>query len=100
MPTLNLGREHRAPDQPTLLQLYQRVIGSCQRHRRHRNGRDLFGSHEIEKLLCLPEIADIAALDRDGLDRNQRERPRRAAAEQTDDDKLATLAQTVEPELG
>src|SRR5438445_12564117 len=57
-----LRREHRAPDQPALLQIDQRLIGFGQRHRRHRNGRDLLGAHEIEQLLRLPEIADIAAL--------------------------------------
>src|SRR5215212_2893046 len=100
MPTLNLRREHRAPHQPALLQLDQRVIRSCQRHRGHRNGRNLLGSYQIEQLLRLPEIAYIAALDRDGLDRNERQSPGCAAAEQADDDKLAALAQAVEAELG
>src|SRR6202042_1078249 len=54
---------------------------------------------QIEQFLGLAEIADIAALDGDGLDRNQRQRPWRAAAEQTDDDELAALGQAVEAEL-
>ena len=47
----------------------------------------------------LAQIADIAALDGDRLDRDQRQRPGRAAAEQADDHELAALGQAVEPEL-
>src|SRR5450631_95173 len=94
-----LRREHRATDQSALLQIDQRLIGLSKRHRRHRNRRDLFSSHEVEQRLRLPEIADIAALDRNRLDRNQRQRPWRATAEQADDDELAALAQAVEAEL-
>src|SRR5258708_38857190 len=86
-----LRRQHRAPDQPALLQIDQRFIGLGERHRRYRNGLDLPGAHEIEQFLRFPEIADIAALNRDRLDRDQRQRPRRAATEQADNDKLAAL---------
>src|SRR6202790_1799734 len=94
-----LRRQYRAADQPALLQIDERIVGLGKRHRRDWNGCDLLGAYEIEQFLSLAEIADIAALDRHGLDRNQRQRPRRAAAEQADDDKLATFGQAVEPEL-
>src|SRR6202012_4279389 len=55
--------------------------------------------NEIEQFRGLPEIADIAALDRDRLYRDQRQRPWRAAAEQADDDELAALGQAIETEL-
>src|SRR5882724_13228377 len=57
-----LRRQHRAPDQPALLQVDQRLVGFGERHRCHRNRRDLLRTHEIEQLLGLAEIADIAAL--------------------------------------
>src|SRR3981189_1466726 len=98
-PKLNLRREHPASNQSALLQIDQRLIGLRQRHWRHRNGLDFLGSHQIEQFLRFPEIADIAALDRDGLDWNQRQCPRRAAAEQADDHQLAALGQAVEAEL-
>src|SRR5260370_32096192 len=71
----DLRREHRAPDQPALLQIDHRLIGLCQWHRRHRNGGHLLGADEIEQFLRLPEIAGIAALDGDCLERNQRPVP-------------------------
>src|SRR6476661_1656163 len=58
----DLRREHRATDQPALLQLDQRLIGLGKRHRRHRYRADLLGAHEIEQLLGFPKISDIAAL--------------------------------------
>src|SRR5580698_8486917 len=67
---VKLRRQDRAPDQPALLQIDQRFIGLGERHRRYGNGRDLPGAYEIQQFLRLPEIADIAALDRDRLDRN------------------------------
>src|SRR3982074_407298 len=95
-----LRAQHRAADQPALLQIDQRLVGLGQRHRRHRNWSNLFAAHEIEQLLGLSEVADIAALDRDRLDRDQRQCPRRAATEKADDHELAALAEAVEPELG
>src|SRR6267378_6510383 len=95
-----LRRQHRSTDQFALLQIDQRLIGFGQRHRRHRNGGDLLGADQIEQFLRLPEIADIAALDGDRLERDQRQRPGCAAAEQADDDELAALGQAVEAELG
>src|SRR6202011_1671181 len=92
-------RQYRAAAQPALLQVDERIVGLGKRHRRDWNGRDLLGADEIEQLLGLAEIADIAALDGRGLDRNQRQRPRRAAAEQADDDELATRGQAVEARL-
>src|SRR6478672_3494651 len=65
----DLRCEHRATDQSALLQLDQRLIGFGKRHRRHRYRADLLGAHEIEQLLGFPQISDIAALDRDRLDR-------------------------------
>ena len=97
--TSALRRQHRAADQFALLQIDQRFVGLRERHRRHRNRRDLLVANEIEQFLGFAQIADIAALDRDRLDRNQRQRPGRAAAEQADDDELAALGQAVEAEL-
>src|SRR3984957_11806182 len=94
-----LRRQNRPPNQPALLQVDERFIGPGERHRRHRDRRDLPGTHEIEQFGRLAEIADITALNRDRLDRNQRQGPRRAAAEQADDDELAALGQAVEPKL-
>src|ERR1700694_3502378 len=65
-----LRRQHRAADQPALLQIEQRLIGLGKRHRRHRNRSDLLGAHEIEQFLRFAQVADIAALDGDGLDRD------------------------------
>src|SRR5258708_23234299 len=92
-----LRRQYRAADQPALLQIDQRLVGLGQRHRRYRDRRDLLFADEIEQFLGLAEIADIAALDGDGLDRNQRQRPWRAAAEQADDNELAAFGQAIEP---
>src|SRR5581483_8757602 len=62
--------------------------------------RNLLGANQIKQLPRLAQITDIAALNRDRLDRDQRQRPWRAAAEQADDDELAALGQAVEAELG
>src|ERR1041385_1788304 len=99
MTTEGLRRQHRAADELALLQVEQRLIGLGQRHRRDRDRRNLLGADEVEQLAGFPEIADIAALDRDRLDRDQRQGPRRAAAEQADDDELAALGQAVKTEL-
>src|SRR5262249_8250673 len=95
-----LRRQHRAAHELASLQVEQRVVGFRERHRRHRDGWDLFRAYEIEQIPRLAQIADIAALDRDRLDRDQRQCPGGAAAEQTDDDELAALGQAVEAELG
>src|SRR5438874_215701 len=97
--TEGLRRQHRAADELALLQVKQRLIGLGERHRRDRDRRNLLSADEVEQLAGLPEIADIAALDRDRLDRDQRQGPRRAAAEQADDDELAALGQAVKTEL-
>src|ERR1700722_13214905 len=94
-----LRRQYRPPDLAALLQTGQRVIGLGERHRRHRNRRNLFRTHQIEQLLRFAQIADIAALNGDRLDRNQWQGPGRAAAEQADDHKLATLGEAIEAEL-
>src|SRR5258708_17321474 len=74
-----LRRQHRPPDELALLQIDQRLVGFRQRHRRHRDRRDLLGTDQVEQFLGFAEIADIAALDRDRLDRDHPHRPRRAA---------------------
>src|SRR5262245_6526602 len=94
-----LRRQHGAADQLALVQVVQRVVGFRQRQRRHRDRRDLLRTHEVEQFLCFAKIADIAALDRHGLDRDQRQRERGAATEQADDDQLAALGQAIESEL-
>src|SRR4051794_15295090 len=94
-----LRRQHRAPDQSALLQIDQRLVRPGEWHRRHWYRRDFFAADEIEQFLRLAEIADIAALDGDGLDPDQRQRPPRATAEQADDHELAALGETVEAEL-
>ena len=94
-----LRRQYRAADQLALLQIGERFVGFRERQRRHRDRRDFSWGREIEQFLGFPQISDIAALDRDRLDRNQRQRPGRAAAEQADDDELADLQPRLAAEL-
>src|ERR1700748_465286 len=77
--TEQLRRQNRAPDQPARLQTGERVIGTGKRLRRHLNRRFFFRAHKIEQFPRLAQIADIAALNGNRLDRDQREGPGRAA---------------------
>src|SRR6185369_4793383 len=91
----SLRRQHGATDQLALLQVVQRVIGLGEWQRRYRDRRNLLCTHEIEQFLRLAEIADIAALDGDRLDRDQGQRECRPATEQADDDQLAALGEGI-----
>src|SRR6202790_5294659 len=55
--TLNSRRQHRAADQPALLQVDQRLVGLGERHRRHRNRRDLLGADQVEQFGGFAQIA-------------------------------------------
>src|SRR5581483_8122662 len=68
-----LRRQYSSADQASLLQTAECVESLGERHRRHRDRRDLFGAHELEQFLGFAQIADIAALNRDRLDRDQRQ---------------------------
>ena len=70
-----------------------------ERSPRHRDRLHLPGSHEVEELLCLLEVADVAALDGDRLDRNERQGPRRSASVEADHDELAAAREAIEAEL-
>src|SRR5713226_9158311 len=91
-------RQYRASDHRAAAQIFQRLLCLIERPPGDRDRRHRFTPHQVEQCLELGEAADVAALDGRGLDRDQRQRPRRRSAEQADDDELAASRQAIEAE--
>src|SRR5829696_10469935 len=94
----SLRREDGTADEVAFAQVGERGIRLIESSGGDRDARDRARPYELHQLAQLLKIADVAALDGRGLDRDQRQRPGRAAAEQADDDELAAPRQDVEAE--
>src|SRR5215207_8313481 len=91
-------REDGTADEVAFAQVGERGIRLVESPGGDRDARDRARRCEFHELAQLLKIADVAALDGRGLDRDEGQRPWRAAAEQADDDELAALGQDVEAE--
>src|SRR4051794_30398727 len=78
-------REDGTADEVAFAQVGERGIGLIEFSGGDWDARDRARPYELHQLAQLLKIADVAALDGRGLDRDEGQRPWRAAAEQADD---------------
>src|SRR5829696_6148227 len=77
-------REDGTADEVAFAQVGERGIRLVESPGGDRDARDRARRYELHELAQLLKIADVAALDGRGLDRDEGQRPWRAAAEQAD----------------
>src|SRR5215469_15222708 len=96
---LLVAQHYSSPHLAATLQIAQRCACLVSRPRLNRDGRDLAGLNESKKLLQILDRADIRALDRHHLEREQYGRDRAGSAVKANHDELTALSQDVDAKL-